>query len=237
MSLKQPLAPRVTLTGQVLESVLDAIMSGEIAAGEPINEADIARRLGVSRGPLREALNRLEGRQLLERTPGAGLRVIRLSRADLVSLFEIRSVLEGLACRRAATLISDQELDKLEALVEEQSRRAKSRNRSDTYSNDDDFHLLIARASRSDRLIKMLTEDLYLQIRLYRYQSERRSAQRAMTAHQEHQEVVAALRARDPDRAALAMSQHIDNAMAALLASAGSSLERAAQAATATGLA
>ena len=225
MPLKQLEKPRTTLSRQVLESVRDAILRGELAPGDAINEAEIARQLGVSRGPLREALNRLEGSQLLERWPEQGLRVVRLSRADLISLFEIRAALEGLACRRAAALISDEEIRELERIVADQSRRARSpRSRSDTYSTDDDFHLIIVRASRSERLIKMLTEDLYLQIRLYRYQSERRSFERAMTAYDEHREIVEALRTRSPDLAAQAMSRHIEHAMAALHASAGSGL-------------
>ena len=87
---------------------------------------------------------------------------------------------------------------------------------SETYESDYDFHLVITRASRSDRLMKLLAEDLYLQVRLYRYQAERRTVNRTSAAWREHRDIVEALRARDPDRAAAAMERHVANAMAAL---------------------
>lgn len=218
MTLIQPLKPRVTLSRQVLDIVVNAIMSGEMAPGDHINEADLARRLGISRGPLREALSQLEGRQLLERVPGMGMRIIRLSQPDLESLFEIRASLEALACRRAARFISEVELQKLEGMLEQYGT---AESPEETYGSDDDFHLVIAYASQSDRLIKMLTEDLYLQVRLYRYQSERRTAKRTAAAWREHREIVDALRAREPDRAASAMERHVGNAMSALRAPLG----------------
>jgi DNA-binding GntR family transcriptional regulator len=64
--------------------------------------------------------------------------------------------------------------------------------------------------------MKLLAEDLYLQVRLYRYQAERRTDNRTSAAWREHRDIVEALRARDPDRAAAAMERHIANAMSAL---------------------
>ena len=213
MTLIQPLKPRISLTKQALDIVIDAIMSGEMAPGDQLNEADLARRLGISRGPLREAFSQLEGRQLLEKVPGVGMRIIQLSQKDLVSLFEIRGSLEALACRRAARFISDEELQKLEGMLHQYGAAEST---SETYESDDDFHLVITRASRSDRLMKLLAEDLYLQVRLYRYQAERRTDNRTAAAWREHRDIVEALRARDPDRAADAMGRHVANAMAAL---------------------
>lgn len=141
------------------------------------------------------------------------MRIIQLSQEDLVSLFEIRGSLEALACRRAARFISDEELQKLEGMLHQYGA---AESPLETYGSDDDFHLVITRASRSQRLIKMLTEDLYLQVRLYRYQAERRTENRTSAAWREHREIVEALRARDPDRAAAAMERQIANAMSAL---------------------
>ncbi len=228
MTLIQPLKPRVTLSRQVLDVVVNAIMSGEMAPGDQINEAELARRLGISRGPLREALSQLEGRQLLERVPGVGMRIIRLSQPDLVSLFEIRAALEGLACRRAAQFITEEELARLDQLLEVYGQQGGGTDAVDTYGTDDDFHVAIAYASRSDRLVKMLTEDLYLQVRLYRYQSERRTPSRTAAAWKEHREIVEALRARDGDRAAAAMEKHVGRAVAALQAPAPEKIQAAA---------
>lgn len=217
MTLKEPIGPRASLTGEVLERVLNAILAGEMKPGEVIREAVVARQLGISRGPLREALNRLEGRQLVERVSGT-VRVKRLSAHDLIHLFEIRAVLEGLACRRAAELMSDEELDELETMVHGSARLRQTDAGGRTYGQDDDFHHGIVRASRSERLIKLLWEDLYYPVRIYRMQSTR-SSTRVKAAWQEHRKIMDALRARDPERAEQAMRAHIESAKAFLVTS------------------
>ena len=68
-----------TLADRVFTAIQDAIVKGELRAGSKISEAELATRYGVSRGPLREALRRLEGRQLLSRVPHVGVRVMALS--------------------------------------------------------------------------------------------------------------------------------------------------------------
>jgi len=214
----EPLKPRKTLSKQALEVIVQAIMTGGLLPGDEINEAEFARKLGVSRGPLREALSQLEGRQLLERIPGVGLRVIRLTRQDLIALFDIRSALESLACRNAAINMTDDEREKLKHYVGLEQGKAPKPASSTAYMTADDFHLMIVYGSRNDRLIKMLTGDLYLQMRLYRHQSGRRAPERMATAWAEHQEIVAAITARDPERAAQAMATHIQSAKEALLA-------------------
>ena len=213
MLLDDAAVPRSSLAEVVCDRILNAIMMGEIRPGEPIKEAVIARQLKVSRGPLREALSRLEGRQLVERIPGVGARVISLSRDDLVSLFEIRASLEGLACKLAATRMSDSKLAELEAFV---TMNVDVKSEGGGYNFDDDFHIRIAEASRNARLIKMLTQDLYYPMRLYRYRSGRRKG-RIEAAFREHATVVKALKSRDPDIAEWAMRQHISNAMQSLL--------------------
>lgn len=220
MTLRSSLQPRTTTTDQVFNLVLDAILQGEIDTGELIREAVVARQLGISRGPLREALSRLEGAQLVERIPGIGPRVIELSRQDLIGLFEIRGSLEGLACRLATSRLSDTQISELKHLVESQSVHHNSNPTGKyPYTTDDDFHLLIARACGNERLTKMLSKDLYFQVRLYRHRSARSSANRLKAAMAEHRKIVAALEARDADAAERAMREHIDYAMASLLIS------------------
>lgn len=216
MTLKETLPPRMSLADQVRDRLLDAILHGEIGTGEAIKEARIAQQLGISRGPLREALNQLEGRHLVERIPGIGVRVASLSDEDLIHLFEIRAVLEGLACRRAAQNLTDEEIDGLEAVVERHLNQGPPQDpaRAGPYYSDDDFHLAIVRASKSPRLIKLLTEDYYYILQLYRIQARRRrGGARSHQAWYEHKEVVDALRARDEDRAEAAMRAHIERAL------------------------
>jgi len=79
-----------TLSENVFRRIQAAIVKGEIAPGSKISEPELARTYGISRGPLREAIHRLEGQRLLVRVPHVGARVVSLSHAELIELYEIR---------------------------------------------------------------------------------------------------------------------------------------------------
>lgn len=102
-----------TLSEQVFRSIQAAIVCGDIAPGSKISEPELARTYGISRGPLREAIHRLEGQRLLVRVPHIGARVVALSHAELIELYEIRESLESMACRLAAERMSAAEIDEL----------------------------------------------------------------------------------------------------------------------------
>ena len=86
-----------TLSENVFRRIQAAIVKGEIAPGSKISEPELARTYGISRGPLREAIHRLEGQRLLVRVPHVGARVVSLNHAELIELYEIRESLEGMA--------------------------------------------------------------------------------------------------------------------------------------------
>lgn len=100
----------MTLSDQIFQTIQAAIVSGEIPAGKKISEPELARMYGISRGPLREAIRRLEGQKLVERTAHVGARVVSLSHQQLYELYQIRENLEGLACRLAAKRIDKQQI-------------------------------------------------------------------------------------------------------------------------------
>jgi len=144
-----PIKPQSSLTDQAFHKLAEAISRGDFEPGQAISEVQIAKQLGISRGPLREAMNRLEARNLVERRPRFGVQVVRLSQKDLAELFTMREALEGLACRLAATSMSDQEIAALSALLEEHGRSKGVRTGSDYYqgSANEDFHFRIVRGS------------------------------------------------------------------------------------------
>lgn len=218
MDSLSPIGPQSSLADQAFQKLVAAISRGDFAPGELIKEARLAKQLGISRGPLREALNRLEGRNLVERRPRVGVQVVSLSRRDFVELFTVREALEGMACRQAASAMSNEELDALSELLEQHGKSDGVRSGSVYHqgSADEDFHFRIVRGSRNERLIKALCDDLYYQIRIYRYRSSIRPG-RARTAFEEHLAIAEALRARDPDLAEHAMRKHIANAQANLI--------------------
>lgn len=201
---------RQTLADQVADRIVEAIVVGDIAPGASISENDVALRFGVSRGPAREALFRLEGKGLVTRAAHHGARVVDLSLDDLRSLFELRESVEGMACRLAAERMSDGELESLDAALARHAAGLEAAAGQSYYqaAGDDDFHIAIAAASKSPRLLRALVEELYDVMRLYRFRSSSRPG-RAREALAEHRAILSALRRRDPSAAEAAMRAHI----------------------------
>ncbi|MGE0852362.1 MAG: GntR family transcriptional regulator [Hyphomicrobiaceae bacterium] len=202
-----------SLVDVVAERIEAAIISGDLEPGSKLSEQALAVSLGVSRGPLREAIRRLEGRKLLQRTPNIGVRVAELSLKDLNEILQVREALEGMACALAAKNMTDAELEALSELLEQHQRQKSVQEGTGYYqeSKDFDFHFRIVKGSRNERLNQMLCGDLYYLLRVYRYKSSTKPG-RAMKALQEHKEIVAALTRRDPEAAEHKMRQHIRNA-------------------------
>src|SRR3954462_1311293 len=101
------------LAENIFRSLLTQIYEGQLAAGTILNEAALAEEYQVSRGPVREAIRRLQGFQLVTREPYQRARVVRLTPDFVRQLFEVRMALEGLACNLAAQRMPEQELRKL----------------------------------------------------------------------------------------------------------------------------
>ena len=196
----------------IMNRLLDVISSGQFIPGQRISESELARQLGVSRGPIREALGRLEGR-LVERRPNLGVRMIELDRARVEELFFVREALEGMATRLATEAITNKELDGLYRMLEEHGAAIRRDGRSAYLQGvgDDDFHIAIVTASRCAALRRILMDEIYFQLRLHRRRSGTRPG-RAAAALEEHKAVVDAMVGRNPDRAEEAMRLHLRNA-------------------------
>jgi DNA-binding GntR family transcriptional regulator len=202
-----------SLVDVVAERIEAAIIAGQLEPGSKISEQGLAASFGVSRGPLREAIRRLEGRKLLERTPNIGVRVAALSLKDLKEILEVREALEGMACGLAATNMTDAEIAGLARLLEGHGRQKSVQEGKGYYqeSKDFDFHFRIVTGSGNERLAQMLTGDLYYLLRVYRYKSSTKPG-RAMAALEEHKAIVTALQKRDAKAAEEAMRAHLRNA-------------------------
>lgn len=214
--MNDPLDQKVeakSLVDVVTERIEEAIFSGALEPGSKLSEQKLAASLGVSRGPLREAIRRLEGRKLLHRTPNIGVRVATMSLTNLLEMLQIRERLEGLACALAARYMSDQQVAELSALVEQQAGRAASGEGGDGYQVEEDFafHTHIVSACRNERLKEMLSDDLSYLFRLYRDKLSGSGARGAVVLA-EHRSIVAAIVDRDPPAAEMAMRAHLRNA-------------------------
>jgi len=199
-----------TIAEQVFAEIRRAIVEGDIPQGSKISEPELARRFGISRGPLREAMQRLESSNLVERRPNVGARVITLSNEQLLEIFHIREALEGMAARLAARHMSEDEIANLRALVWNDQRQVE-RDGGKAYiqrEGDLDFHYRIVEGSHNCRLKDLLFKDLYHLVRMYRCQFGVASP-RARHALGEHSHIVEAIEGGDGELAEILMRRHI----------------------------
>ena len=202
-----------TLARRTFDSIKADIISGKLAQGSKIVESDLALKYGISRGPLREAIHRLERIKLVVRIPHAGSRVVTLDTKMMEDIYSAREAIEGMAARLAARLMSDDEiaslsrlLDQHEAAISETDGRAYFQREGDI-----DFHFRIAVASQNQWILEKLNGELYQLIRMCRRQSGQFPA-RAKTALDQHRQVAAAIASRDGELAELLMRRHISGA-------------------------
>lgn len=200
-----------TLAEQVFRRLSAAILAGELAPGAKISEPALAKQYGVSRGPLREALHRLQERKLITRSPNQGPRVVKPSAEVLAELFVVREALEGMAARLAAINATDAEIAELRAAVTENAvglNGTKDAGEELDERYDQDFHFSIAQCSRNPMLIELLCAELYPLLRLYRGQLPLVRPRRR-PAVIEHERIVSAIEDRDPELSELLMRRHI----------------------------
>lgn len=194
-----------TLGDEVFNRILEMIYSAELAPGMVVNELALANRFGVSRGPIREAIRRLQGIQLVSREPYMRARVVLLSTEAILQLFQMREALEGYACRLSARCMSDGEIATLIADFEADHRGSPAPEQRF------DFHERIVRASGNQRIIDTLCGDLYHLLRIYRRISGA-VPERKELAYSEHWQILRAMKMRDGDLAESLMRSHVERA-------------------------
>jgi len=200
------------LANQVFDHLLEAIYQGRLLPGSIINEVALAQEFGVSRGPVREAVRRLQGIQLITREPYLKARVVSLSAESALELFQMRMALEGMACNLATRHMTD---DEVAALLSELEQDRQSRLDGGSLVGEPprifDFHERIVRASRNQRIINTLCGDLYHLLRIYRRHSGT-VLERKDDAYAEHWQIVRAIKSRDATLAESLMRSHIERA-------------------------
>ena len=207
----------IPLAETILSVLLQRIYDGVLAPGAHINEAMIAEEFKVSRGPVREAMRRLQGLQLITRAPYLKARVVELTQEEARELFEMRLALEGVACRLAAERMTAEEIQELVHELEQDRQRTLVGNNelAGKPSTDApkvfDFHERIVRGSRNGRIIDALCGDLYHLLRIYRRRSGM-VAERKSQAYAEHWQILRAIKARDGELAESLMRSHVGRA-------------------------
>jgi len=183
-----------------------SILDGVYAPGQRLKEVEISRDLGISRSPVREAIQGLANEGLVRIAPQRGAFVANLDATEVAELYEVREGLEIMAVRLAAERAETLRIMDLRELLEA-TRSSLDRQESTGYPRNLDFHKHISALSGNRKLAQEVNE-INSQLELARIRSAYKLG-RAEQAYEEHLTIFNALRRRDPEVAADAMREHI----------------------------
>ena len=197
------------------EVIREAIVDGRLAPGARLKEEGLARELGISRTPVREALLLLQTEGLVDAAPNRGA-TVRVHDADeLEDLYQLRALLEGYAARRAATRVSEEVVQQLWASCDRFDARTDGDIRGLVKENHF-FHDTILEAAGSVRVAEMVRKVIVLPL-VYRSYIWYSPQQRRISGHY-HRQITKALGAGDAERAELVMKEHVFEARDVLVA-------------------
>jgi DNA-binding GntR family transcriptional regulator len=190
-------------------TIRDAIRGDLIQQGDRLIELDLAGALEMSRTPVREALRRLAVERLVEKAPSRGFVVPTIGIEDLVEIYELREVLEGLAARRAAHRFGPTEIAVLAEAVERSERARDAGDMHVLWEGSNHFHRIL-RGSDHSRVTQLLTLllDAHRSLRLHEFGPER-----ITDAVAEHRAIYEAIAARNPEEAERLARDHSRNAL------------------------
>jgi len=202
-----------TVAGQLRERIIQ----GEFAPGARLNERALCDRLGVSRTPLREAFRVLAAEGLVRIEPNRGAQVVALGVADIREAFEVIGGLEAMSCRLACERATDAEIAEIRALTFEMMASHARRDLPTYFRTNRDIHERISLAAHN-HLLKQLYDAQNARIQNLRFVSneDQRKWDQAM---REHIDMADALQARDADRLAGIMREHLQRKCEAALKS------------------
>lgn len=193
----------------VYEQLKNQILEGKIAPGTRMMEVNLAEEMGVSRTPVREAIRKLEKDGLVVIEPRRGAYASEISVQDIIDTLTVRSNLEALAASIAAEYILEEELAELERITDQFEDAINNGEVDDMVELDEQFHRQIVVSSRNKTLgqLSETVQELALRFRYLYYDDF--SRYRHMPS--EHNRIIAALRSKNPDKAADAARIHTDN--------------------------
>lgn len=199
-----------TLRQSVTEAIRQVILQGDLLPGAQVNQAQIAEQLGVSRGPVREALGQLEEEGLIKNVPYKGTFVTEITGDYITELYSIRRVIETFAARQAAVRATPEDLHELRTILNEMYATAELDDMALMGTLDIRFHYLIISAAHHSLLLQLwksiemgVRRCLALRHRIYR---------RSVDVIGTHPDILAALEAGDAEHAATILDAHIAEA-------------------------
>ena len=211
-------APNLIL--KAYDHIQQGIITGRLKAGVVLSEAALAKKLGISRTPIGEAIRQLASEGLVQQVPRYGTIVRPLERQDLVELYEMREALESYAAAKAAARISDHALAQLQQLCDVLARIGRELEEAGAgeldgpllkrfLAADMAFHMLVIEAAGNRRILKTVKESRTVS-RIFRMRRGRHDLDVVHQAHAFHSRILDALRNRDAETARRHMLDHIE---------------------------
>ena len=196
-----------SLKAKAYAAIKEAILSLRLEPGAPLVEGDLAQQLGISKTPVRDALQVLEREGFVSRVHFRGTFVTEVSVPDIMEVFQCRAVLEGLAASLAAPLLSDEELEWMDQELTAAEAALADGNLTLCSQRGQGVHNAIIDKAGNARLTSII-HNLDDHVRRFRILSDRING-RLNKSVQEHRAIQAALRKRDPAVAEVAMRNHL----------------------------
>ena len=195
------------LRDQVSNAILQAISNGELRPGDQVNEAEIARLAGISRGPVREAIQQLVGEEILINYPQRGTFVVDWTEQDILEVYSVRSLLESFAVSLAVKSMDSKEFTELAMIVDQMMKAAHDRNATKVFELDLKFHLRSYEFSRNKLLCQILDK---LRRKIYLYvKMDADTTPDLLNYAENHQRLLEVMRSGDPDHTEKVFREHI----------------------------
>ena len=199
----------------IFVTLREAIIAGELKPGERLMEVHLSEKMGVSRTPVREAIRKLELEGLVDMIPRKGAHVAELSVKDIMDVLEVRASMDGLATSLSALRITEEEINELKHVYSQFINCVEKENLQGTIKKDAEFHDIIYRSSRNEKLIQIVN-NLRDQVQRFRviYLKGFGSSKELI---KEHGEIVDAIINRDVEMAQKVAEKHIKNQEEAII--------------------
>jgi DNA-binding GntR family transcriptional regulator len=202
-----PRLDNLTLRERVHDFLKGEILANRYPPGSELLEVPLSEELGVSRGPVREALRSLESEGLVEITPRRGAVVVSLTKRDFLEAYQVRESLEALGVRLAVPRLSEADMDALDAQLDAMAVHAQASDLDAFFEVNAAFHEAFMDASQNRKLIEVYRR-LMAQMGPYRRPSAqlRGNVERSIA---EHREILVSARARDVEAAVAHLMKHV----------------------------
>lgn len=209
MSKLPKIGNEISLSEQAYLVIKDAIINNKLKPREILSEEALAAELGISRTPVRSALKRLDFERLITLNPNRNVVVSDISDEDINKIFPVREVVEPLAAKIAAEIITNEQLDELEEIIDGHEEAARIGDYELYLQKDFEFHTYVAKYGNNELLYNII-QNINSHVQRFLILSETLQIN-SIKAANEHKEVLEAMRNRDVQAAEAKMRAHVKN--------------------------